>query len=158
MYGNEKCYQNNQNLYVADDTTGTIHIFNENGAFLNGIQLPTSGGAVWSGVGNIIYAYCVREDLLVEITDAKNISQKDVYFSNPKEFYDSLNITDKNVIDIDGNIVHITHNNNDAVVLDIESSPLPIDVCTMLFLICMVGYLAVTMKTNIKIRFNKLYK
>lgn len=158
LYGNEKCYQNNQHLYILDDTTGTIHIFNKNGKFLNGIQLPTSGGDVWSGMGNTFYAYSVRNNLLVEVFDTGNISQKNSYFSNPNDFYDSLNIFEKNGIDVDGNMVSMTNNENTVVILDIKTSALPIDLCTILFFICMLVFLAVTMKINIKERFNKLYK
>lgn len=158
LYGNEICYQSNPYFYLVDETTGTIHIFNQNGKFLNGVQLPANSGAVWIGTGNNLCAYCVRKDLLVEITDAKNISQKDVYFSNPEEFYNSLNLTNKSISNIKGNVVHITNNINDEIVLEIESSSFPIKLYIILFLICMIGYLAVFMKIDIKRRFNKLYK
>lgn len=158
LYGNEICYQNNSNFYLVDETTGTIHIFNEQGDFLNGVQLPTNGGAVWSGTGNNFCAYCVRKNLLVEIVDAENISQKDVYFSNPEEFYNRLNLTDKSILNIKGNVVHITNKISDEIVLEVEAISLPIKLYIILLLICMIGYLAVFMKTDIKRRFNKLYK
>ena len=56
LYGNEKSFADEKNIYVINEQTGNIHIFNYNGTFLRRLQLPIKGGIVWVTMGDDLKA------------------------------------------------------------------------------------------------------
>lgn len=102
--GTEKCCFIENEWYVINKTRGIIQVFDNDGSFIKGFQLPTNGGDVWAGTNEDLYVYCVRTDLLYSI-NSSGYTQEKIEYANSDEFYKSfdskkfVNLSTKRIID-----------------------------------------------------------
>ena len=145
LYGNEKSFADEKNIYVINEQTGNIHIFDYNGTFLKRMRLPVKGGAIWVKMSDCLKAYCVRSNMLISIADINSIEQQEAYFSNPKEFYSSFESENSIESEIEKNIVTVGANmTKKEIVLDIKTSILSLEFCMILYAICLLSFFAIS--------------
>ena len=145
LYGNEKSFADEKNIYVINEQTGNIHIFDYNGTFLKIIRLPAKGGTTWVTMSDDLKAYCVRSNMLISIADINSIEQQEAYFSNPKEFYSSFESENSIESEIEKNIVTVGANmTKKEIVLDIKTSILSLEFCMILYAICLLSFFAIS--------------
>ena len=141
----KKLFADEKNIYVINEQSGIIHIFDYNGTFLRRLQLPTKGGTVWVTMDDDLKAYCVRSDMLISIADINSIEQQEAYYSNPKEFYSSF-VSDNSIESyIKKNIVTVGANmTKKDIVLDIKTSIFSLEFCMTLYAICILAFFAIS--------------
>lgn len=145
LYGNEKSFADEKNIYVINEQTGNIHIFDYNGTFLKRLRLPVKGGIIWVTMSDALKAYCVRSNMLISIADINSIEQQEAYYSNPKEFYSSFDSENSIESEIEKNIVTLGANTTPKkVVLDIKTSIFSLDFCMILYAVCLIAFFAIS--------------
>lgn len=145
LYGNEKSFADEKNIYVINGQTGNIHIFDYNGTFLKRLRLPVKGGTIWVTMSDDLKAYCVRSHMLISIADINSIDYREAYYSNPKEFYSSFESENSIESEIDKNIVTLGANSTKKeIVLDIKTSIFSLEFCMILYAVCLLAFFAVS--------------
>ncbi len=145
LYGNEKSFADEKNIYVINEQTGNIHIFDYNGTFLKRLRLPVKGGAIWVKMSDCLKAYCVRSNMLISIADINSIEQQEAYFCSPKEFYSSFESENSVESEIEKNIVTLgTNMTPKEIVLDIKTTIFSLEFCMTLYAVCLLSFFAIS--------------
>ena len=156
FHGVENSYYLGKCIYVTDSARGLVQVFDTNGYFKAGYNLPTNGGKVWFGTkDDILYCYCVRTDSLFELLDAEIINHQIVDYSNPESFTSDNELAHKHQIDIKK--IETFIDDDTSIVLDANASILPLPVFVVLFFVCLFTILQISGVFS-KIRFRAFKK
>ena len=140
---NAICYfYDNEYFQVIESQNARLQIFDTKGDFVKGLSLPINGGIIWTGsdLEEKVYIYCVRTKCLIIIFGDEYYVIKDVSYTNNKEFIDRNHIENKNLCAMNGNLVTIKDNYGEKTVkLDVLTDIFSIDVCILIFMICIFG-------------------
>ncbi len=143
---NVQCYHSKDKyVYLVSPKNGLIQIFSYNGEFIKGFNIPSDSGEVWSGSNDLLYIYCVRSNSQITIDGENLVFEQNVFYSNTYDFYRAKNITNENLCEIRKNVVSIKKDNTEQKIqLKVESSFFSIDLCIILAVICIMGFLIVS--------------
>ena len=140
---NAICYfYENEYFQVIDSQNAHLQIFDTKGDFVKGLSLPSNGGMIWTGsdLENKLYIYCVRSDCQIIISGDAYYVKEDISYTSDKEFIDINHIENKNLCAMNGNLVTIEDNYADKTIkLDVLIDIFSIDMCILIFIICIFG-------------------
>ncbi len=121
--GNEWCYKDENYVYLVDCYSAVIQIFNKDGTFRIGYQIPRNGGISWVGVNDKLYVYCVRTDAIFMTDGESYCYEEGVLYNSKNEFYSENMLNGKQNCKLQGKSIHYNVQDDEKIImLDVKKT------------------------------------